>query len=65
MRGDEPDALAYNDWDVYEFPACAGMNRMSKRASKTYVGVPRMRGDEPTCGTQRTAGCTSSPHARG
>ena len=47
------------------FPAPAGMNRAQGIVAGVLAGIPRTRGDEPSCKTLSTASKQYSPHPRG
>ena len=65
MRGDEPFCLQAFCAALFEFPACAGMNRSEASLIASNLGVPRMRGDEPVSTVRIPKYPKSSPHARG
>ena len=47
------------------YPACAGIDPMGVFANRLPVGLPRMRGDRPTCKVMRRSSGRATPHARG
>ena len=65
MRGDEPVVQPKPQAGDPEFPACAGMNRLTRTDFAFYSRVPRMRGDEPKQHAISPFLEGSSPHARG
>ena len=51
--------------DYLVFPASAGMNRGRGTDHGSYLGVPRVRGDEPEFQSAYEAVGTCSPRPRG
>ncbi len=47
------------------YPACAGIDLTKDTRYVKAPGLPRMRGDRPTCEAPRRPDCWATPHARG
>ncbi len=47
------------------YPACAGIDLRKDVARRLFKGLPRMRGDRPSCRKRLTFPLEFTPHARG
>ena len=47
------------------YPACAGIDRLSRLSTSSCWCLPRMRGDRPVAKLEGSDGSSFTPHARG